>query len=59
MKLLSFPENWYEPPVPPSGPGASCTSPGIPGGLELRLISVVSYCPFRGKNAAGLKGTVV
>ena len=58
MKLVEFPENWYEPPVLPSGPGASRTSFESPVGLDLRLMSAVSYCPFRGKKATGRKGTV-
>ena len=57
MKLLKFPENWYEAPVLPSGPGANSTPDACPGGLELWLMSVVSYCPFRGKKATGLNGT--
>ena len=59
IKLVELPENWYEPPALPSGPGARLTSFDRPGGLDLRLMSAVSYCPFRGKKATGRKGTVI
>lgn len=53
MKLLLFPENWYEPCGCPSGPGASRTPRARPLGLLRPLMSQVVYFPLRGYKAIG------